>query len=251
MTFAVRLDVFEGPLDLLLQLVSKERVDVSDVSISKITDDFLRALEGLEIADLDDLSSFLVLAATLLELKSLKLLPHEAAADPEVAALLEERDLLLHRLVGYATFKAAAAAVGEALARGEGFFVRTAGISEELAASVPDPVGPIDPARLAELASRLFTRRPAVSVDTSFVAPVRVSLSDAMQWLTSEIRTRGKASFTELCRSIARIEVVVRFLALLELARHDRIDLEQNRPFGEIVIRWREPLAGAGADGAA
>jgi segregation and condensation protein A len=187
----------------------------------------------------------------LLELKSLKLLPREAAADPEVAALLEERDRLLHRLVGYATFKAAAAAVGEALARGEGFFVRTAGIPEELAVRVPDPVGPIDPARLAELATRLFTRRPAGAVDTSFVAPVRVSLTDAIQWLSGEIRTRGKASFTELCRSIARIEVVVRFLALLELARYDRVDLEQERPFGEIVIRWREPFSGAEADGSA
>ena len=110
MTFAVHQDVFEGPLDLLLQLVSKDRVDVAEVTIATITDDFLRAIEALGSLDLDAASSFLVLAATLLELKSLKLLPREEA-DPETTALLEERDRLLQRLVEYATFKGAADAL--------------------------------------------------------------------------------------------------------------------------------------------
>ncbi|MGH2690409.1 MAG: segregation/condensation protein A, partial [Actinomycetota bacterium] len=103
MTYSVRLDAFEGPLDLLLHLVSRERMDVAEISISAITEEFLRSIDPLQELDLDAASGFLVLAATLLELKSLKLLPRRVAVDPEVAALLEERDRLLHRLVEYST----------------------------------------------------------------------------------------------------------------------------------------------------
>src|SRR5260370_9563610 len=125
-SFPVHQDVFEGPVDLLLQLVSKERVDVAEVNIATITDDFLRAIEALGSLDLDAASSFLVLAATLLELKSLKLLPREEA-DPEMAALLEERDRLLQRLVGDGTFKGAAGRIVVALEAHAGYFTRTRG----------------------------------------------------------------------------------------------------------------------------
>jgi len=135
-SFPVHQDVFEGPLDLLLQLVSKERVDVAEVNIATITDDFLRAIEALGSLDLDAASSFLVLAATLLELKSLKLLPREEA-DPETAALLEERDRLLQRLVEYATFKGASEALGWALEANEGYFTRTGGVPDELRPALP------------------------------------------------------------------------------------------------------------------
>src|SRR5260370_5825414 len=139
-SFPVHQDVFEGPVDLLLQLVSKERVGAAEVTIAAIPDDFLGAMEALGSLDLDAASSFLVLAATLLELKSLKLLPREEA-DPEMAALLEERDRLLQRLVEYATFKGAADALSWALEANEGYFTRTGGGPDELRPAPPDLPG--------------------------------------------------------------------------------------------------------------
>ncbi|MGH7425429.1 MAG: segregation and condensation protein A, partial [Candidatus Methylomirabilales bacterium] len=124
MSFPVRLEVFEGPLGLLLHLISRQRLDVAEVSISTITDEYLKAIGELPEMDLEAATAFLVLAATLLELKSLKLLPVACPADPELAALLEERDLLLHRLIEYSAFKRAAGALAELLDENDGYHPR-------------------------------------------------------------------------------------------------------------------------------
>ena len=248
MTFSVHLEVFEGPLDLLLQLVSKERVDVAEVSICTITDDYLRAVEALGTVDLESATSFLVLAATLMELKSLKLLPREAA-DPETAVLLEERDRLLQRLVEYATFKEAAEAMGRALDANEGYFTRSGGIPEEFRPAVPDPLEGVTPEAFWRVAARVFAprvRAAAAVVDTSYIAPVRMSVTEMVEVLAEELRRRRAASFRELCgESASRAEVVVRFLALLELFRQQCVDVEQPRPFEGITVRWRQPLLGS------
>jgi segregation and condensation protein A len=244
MTYSVRLDAFEGPLDLLLHLVSRERVDVAEISISAITEEFLRSIDALEELDLDVASGFLVLAATLLELKSLKLLPRHVVIDPEVAALLEERDRLLHRLVEYSTFKGATEFLVGALKANEGFYVREAGVPEELVPAIPDVMGGVTPAKLAKTAARVFAPRERVPVDVSHMGPIRISVREVILELESRLREAGVASFRDLCRGSGdRIEVVVRFLALLELVKGDSVDVEQRSPFSDIVVRWRRPMS--------
>jgi segregation and condensation protein A len=244
-SFAVHQDVFEGPLDLLLQLVSKDRVDVAEVTIATITDDFLRAIEALGSLDLDAASSFLVLAATLLELKSLKLLPREEA-DPETAALLEERDRLLQRLVEYATFKGAADALSWVLDANEGYFTRTGGIPDELRPALPDLLEGVTLEQFWKVAVKVFAPRVSAPVDTSYIAPMRVSVAEMVEVLAEELRRRRAVSFRDLCgESASRADVVVRFLALLELFRQQYVEVEQPGPFDGITVRWRQPHTGA------
>jgi segregation and condensation protein A len=244
MTYSVRIDAFEGPLDLLLHLVSRERVDVAEISIAAITEEFLRSVEELDEIDLDVASGFLVLAATLLELKSLKLLPRRVVVDPEVAALLEERDRLLHRLVEYSTFKGAADALAGVFKANEGYFVREASVPEELVPAIPDVMRGVTPAKLAKTAAKVFTPREPVPVDISHMGPVRISVREVIRELEGRLREMGVASFSDLCRgSEERIEVVVRFLALLELVKSDSVEVEQRSPFADIVVRWRRPMA--------
>jgi segregation and condensation protein A len=244
-THAVRLDVFEGPLDLLLHLVSKERLDVAEISISAITDEYLQTLKKMDEFDLETVSSFLLLAATLLELKSLKLLPGGYEDDPELAALLEERDHLIHRLIEYSTFKKVSTAISEGLTAGRGYFPRIADIPQEFLRVAPDLLEGVNVETLAQAASRLFAPRATPVVDVSFIAPIRVSVRETIDLLEEEIRTRKITSFRDLCNEVShRIEVIVRFLALLELFRTESVDIEQSRPFDEIVVRWRQPRVG-------
>jgi segregation and condensation protein A len=250
MSFPVHLDVFEGPLDLLLQLVSKDRVDVTEVSICTITDDYLRAIEALGTIELESASSFLVLAATLLELKSARLLPREEA-DPETAALLEERDHLLQRLVEYATFKGAAAALSALLEANEGMFNRTGGLPDELRPALPDLLRGVSLDDFLAIARRAFAPRvdpgPGQSIlDTPYIAPIRVSVGEMIELLIDELRRRPATSFRDLCGTGAsRLDVVIRFLAVLELVRQSSVEVEQPGPFGEITIRWRQPRLGS------
>lgn len=245
MTYAVRLDVFEGPLDLLLHLVSKERLDVADISVSTITDEYLSALRGMEEIDLDVASSFLILAATLLELKSIRLLPGRNLDDPEISALLEERDHLLHRLIEYSTFKKASEVISVGLELGRGYFPRIADIPAELIPTAPDLLEGTTPGQLAAAAIKVLAPKARAPVDTSFIAPIRVSVREMIGLLSEQVRSRGTASFRELCRqATARIEVIVRFLALLELFRTEAVDLDQPKPFDDIIIRWRRPNVG-------
>lgn len=245
MTHEVRLEVFEGPLDLLLHLVSKERLDVAEISISSITDEYLRTLKKVEEFDLETVSSFLLLAATLLELKSFKLLPGGHADDPELAALLEERDHLIHRLIEYSTFKKVSGAIAVGLERGRGYFPRVADIPEELVGVAPDLLEGVKIDSLARAASRLFAPKALPAVDVSYIAPIRVSVRETIDLLEQEIRLSRTTSFRDLCAQVSsRIEVIVRFLALLEMFRTESVDLEQPRPFDEIVVRWRHPKLG-------
>lgn len=249
MTYAVRLDVFEGPLDLLLNLVSKERVDVADISISSITDEYLHAVRQLGEIELDAASSFLVLAATLLELKSLKLLPKSSTIDPELAALLEERDHLIHRLIEYSTFKSAAEQLTRMFVGNEGYFSRVADLPEELQPSLPDIFEGLTGAKVAAAAAIALAPRVLERVDISHVTPIRVSVREMVDMLAEEISESGTTSFRRLCMKAAgRIDVIVRFLALLELFKLQSIELEQSKPFEDITIRWRRPNLGTEND---
>jgi segregation and condensation protein A len=243
MTYPVKLDVYEGPLDLLLQLVSKERLDVADVSISAVTEEYLKATSAMGDVDLETASSFLVLAATLLELKSLKLLPHRTTPDPEIKMLLEERDRLLHRLIVYSSFKQAAARLSRDLADNAGFHSREAELPEELIPDVPDIFRNLTAEQLAAAAARALGPSQRPSVDTSHLTPLTVSLEQMVLELTRRIRTAGVSSFRELCKDFQRMKVVVSFLALLELYRTDAVELQQTEPFDTITVTWRQERA--------
>jgi segregation and condensation protein A len=238
-TYAVKLDVYEGPLDLLLQLVSKERLNVADICIADVTEEFLRAMDQMGEVDLETASSFLVLAATLLELKSLKLLPDRNPVDPDIKLLLEERDRLLHRLIVYSSFKDAAAKLSLLFNENAGYHSRIADLPTELIPSAPDLFQGLTPQILASAAAAALTPAQKPEVDTSHLTPIRVSLPEMVERLRAQIRMARNSSFRRLCAGAsARIEVVVSFLAVLELFKAEVVELDQTQPFGDIGISW-------------
>lgn len=238
MVHEVKTEVFEGPIDLLLQLITRQRVDIYEVSLAAITEEYLRVLDRLEDLDLEQATGFLVVAATLLELKSARLLPG-AALDETDPRLLEERDLLLAKLVELSTFREAGAWLSSALTAGEGFIGRDVALEPHLMGVAPDPLEGLRGDHLAAAAARALAPRPVPVLDTSHVAPIRASVKDAIEELAETLGRGNRATFESLCgRGRNRIEVVVRFLALLELFKAGAIDLRQADRFGDITAEW-------------
>ncbi|MFN2586549.1 MAG: ScpA family protein [Actinomycetota bacterium] len=239
MAYEVKLEVFEGPIDLLLHLITRQRVDIYDVSLSQITEEYLAALDGLEGLDLEAATGFLVVAATLLELKSARLLPGRTSGD-EAGSLLEERDLLLARLVECATFREAGAWLARRLAAGAALHGRSAGLEDRFVDLAPKLVVTASPERLGALAAALTAPRPVPEVDVSHIAPIQASVRDAILEVAARLRERpGPAAFRDLCPGAPeRIDVVVRFLALLELFKAGAVDLVQVERFGDIRAEW-------------
>lgn len=235
----MKLDVYEGPLDLLLQLISKERLDVADISIAGVTEEYLRAVRDMGEVDLETASSFLVLAATLLELKSLKLLPKRSTEDPEIKLLLEERDRLLHRLIVYASFKEMASQLADRLEANAGYFARAAELPEELIPAAPDPLQDLTGEKLAQAAVRALAPPEEETVDLSHVTPVKVSLEEMIDTLKERMRRQRQSTFRALCSaSTSRMDVVVSLLAVLELSKHLVIEIDQEEPFADISLKW-------------
>lgn len=238
MAYEVKLEVFEGPIDLLLHLITRQRVDIYDVSLSQITEEYLAALEGLDGTDLETATGFLVVAATLLELKSARLLPGRTG-DEEAGQLLEERDLLLARLVECATFRDAGAWLASGLEAGSAAHGRAVGLEERFVDLAPKLVVKTSPERLGALAAALLAPKPPAEVDVSHVTPIRATVRDAILEVSSLLRSGGPAAFRELCSGVfERIDVVVRFLALLELFKAGAVDLVQVERFGDIRAEW-------------
>lgn len=250
MPYEVKLEAYEGPIDLLLHLITRQRVDIYDVSLAQITEEYLAALEGLDGTDhgsaeggvaysLETATGFLVVAATLLELKSARLLPGRTAGE-EDGRLLEERDLLLARLVECSTFRDAGGWLARGLAEGAALHGRSAGLEERFVDLAPKLVIKTPPERLGALAAALLAPRPAPEVDVSHVAPIRATVRDAILEVSGYLRDRGgPAGFRELCSGAeGRIDVVVRFLALLELFKAGAVDLVQVDRFGDIEAVW-------------
>lgn len=238
MTYEVRLDVFEGPIDLLLSLITRQRVDIYEISISTITEEYIAALKQMDTIDLEVTTGFLVVAATLLELKSARLLPGRALDDVE-AQLLEERDLLLARLVECSTYRAAGEEIAVRLAEGAAFFPRLVTLEPRYADVVPDLLARLSLVHLGRAAATALAPKPEVLLDTSHVAPIRASVRDAITELVGVLQHGGQKSFVELCRGQTdRLEVVVRFLALLEMFKAGAVDLGQADRFGDITAVW-------------
>ena len=238
MVHEVKTDVFEGPIDLLLQLITRQRVDIYEVSLSAITEEYLKVLDSLDDLDLEAATGFLVVAATLLELKSARLLPSASIeeADPR---LLEERDLLLAKLVELSTFREAGAWLSSELAAGEGFIGRIVGLEPHLMQLVPDPLDGLTGDHLARAAARALAPKPVVELDTSHVTPSTESVRDAIEELGRSLQTQKRAAFRDLCGpGRTRLQVIVRFLALLELFKAGAVDLIQGDRFGEIEASW-------------
>lgn len=233
----MKTEVFEGPIDLLLRLITRQRVDIYEVSLAAITEEYLEVLESLDSLDLEQTTGFLVVAATLLELKSARLLPHPAEeTDPQ---LLEERDRLLAKLVELSTFREAGAWLSSQLAAGEAFLARAVELEPHLLDLVPDPLEGLTGAQVGRAAARALAPRPVVELDTSHVAPIRESVRDAIAELAGRMQAVERSSFRSLCGGHrTRIEVVVRFLALLELFKAGAIDLAQADRFGDITAVW-------------
>jgi segregation and condensation protein A len=236
-TYRVSIGSFEGPFDLLLHLIARHKVDIYEIPLAQITDDYLTVLREMEILDLEVATEFLIVAATLVELKAARLLPGED--DPELEELaLEARDLLYARLLDYRTFKEAAAHLARRLGDHAGYVARAVGLEEPFASMVPEADLRIGPAELAALAARALAERPDPVVDLSHVQPVRMTVREAAGMVMDELdRAGGRASFRELtggCRH--RIEVIVHFLAVLELFKLEHVDLEQGDSFGELVV---------------
>jgi segregation and condensation protein A len=242
-TFAVSTPTFEGPIDLLLHLVSSHEVDVLDIALLPIVDGFVRVLtEQRDRIDFNQLSEFLLVAAILIELKSQKLLPgRETADDDDDLIGWEERDLLLARLLECRAYAAAAdvfVALAEQAARS---VPREVGLPADFAVHAPDLLAGVTPEELAQAYLRGAAERPVPRVDLSHVTVDTVSVAEAVSALIAVPRHDRATSFRSMVEGCAtRMEVIVRFLALLELCKMGRVNLGQGRTFGDLQIEWLE-----------
>jgi len=253
MSYAVSTPVFEGPFDLLLHLISREEVDIYEVPLVRIVDAYLAELARLEERgglDLDTATEFLLIAATLVELKARRLLPGRSEIDVDEELLYEERDLLLARLLECKTFKDAAAALA-ALREAAGRAVpRSAGLEEPFASMAPDPLERVTLDDFLAAALRAFTPKAVPHVSLDHVTPIRVTVREAIGDVLRRLPLQGAVSFRRLtndCRT--RIDLVVRFLAVLELYKRGAVDLEQADVFGELVVRRLAELDGVDLSG--
>ena len=240
MPYDVTTPVFEGPFDLLLHLILREQVELYDVSLTKIVDAYLTELESMEKLSLDVATEFLLIAATLIELKTRRLLPGDDDLDlDEELALWSERDLLLTRLVECKTFKDAAVALHALSDRAGRSFPRLAGPDERFIELTPDVLEGVTADDLRTAFLRAAAPKPAPFIDLDHVAPIRASVTDAVVELLEELPIAGTITFRELTGALVeRLDVVVRFLAVLELFKQGFVDLDQPRTFGDIRIVW-------------
>lgn len=238
--FTVRLPNFTGPFDLLLQLIGKHKLDLTEVALHQVTDEFLAYIRALgDDWNLDEASEFLVVAATLLDLKAARLLPAAQVEDEEDLALLEARDLLFARLLQYQAFKEAAGYLGTLAEAGRARWPRAVALEPRYAEALPDLVLGIGPERLAALAVRALSPKPVPVVSIDHVHQVRVSVREHAAVLRDLLLRSRTATFRALCADCRNIlEVVARFLALLELYREGMVGFEQVQALGELTVRW-------------
>ncbi len=254
--FAVSLSNFEGPFDLLLSLISKHQVDITEVSLSKVTDEFISYLKQLDDAEeMDQASEFLVIAATLLDLKIAGLLPKGEVVDAEDVALLEARDLLFARLLQYRAFKEIATWFNTAINIEGDRIARDVRIEERFKNQQPELVWTITKEDLAHLAEETMRPREIPMVGLTHLHASRVSIREQARIVVDLLRANRKVTFFEIIREVTeRAVVVARFLSILELYRLDALGFTQDNPLGELTLIWRDAdfdddrLATLGAD---
>ncbi len=239
MAYDVRTSVFEGPFDLLLHLILAEEVDLWDVSLADVVDAYLAEIEGMGRVDLEVATEFLLIAATLVELKARRLLPgrDDVELDEELLRF-EERDLLLARLLECKTFQDAARSLDALRREGARRWSRRAGPEEPFRSLAPDPLSGLGPADIHAAALRALTPAAVPEVDLDHVAPVRASVRDAVDEVLLLLPSREPVSFRRLVEGVGdRLSVIVRFLAVLELFKQGVVDLEQAGTFADLTVR--------------
>jgi segregation and condensation protein A len=244
--FSVSVGSFEGPFDLLLQLISKHKLEVTELALHIVTDEFIAHLraQGPEW-DLDETTEFLVVAATLLDLKAARLLPSGEVEDEEDLALLEARDLLFARLLQYRAYKDVSALFAERMARAARQAPRTVGLEPHFADLLPEVVLGLGPEAFAALAAKALTPRVEAEVSVSHLHVPLVSVREQAAIIVGRLRRQRTATFRALVSDATTTMVVIgRFLALLELFREGSVSFEQVAPLGDLTIRWTGSDAG-------
>lgn len=240
MSFTVQTEVFEGPFDLLLHLILKEDVDIYEIELAGIVDAYLDELSRMDENDLEISTEFLLIAATLVELKCRRLLPVDDDFDlDEELMLWEERDLLLARLLECKTFKDAALVLNDLMEVSQLTVPRQFGLEDPFLALTPDPLAAMTAQKLRRAFLRLVSEKPTPSLTLDHVSISKASVNDAIEALVYDLPRSGPRSFRQLTDGLTeRIEVVVYFLAVLELFKQGLIDVEQTDCFGDINVSW-------------
>jgi len=241
--FQVHLDNFDGPFDLLLQLISRHKLDITEISLSLVTDEFIAYIRALEVSGegwrLDQATEFLVIAATLLDLKAARLLPSGEIEDEEDLALLEARDILFARLLQYRAFKEIAASFQEAIAAADSSFPRVVALDPALSSLLPEVLIGVGPARFAAIADRVLTPKAPPVVALEHLHSALVSVSEESKIVVEALRKGRTLSFRSLiAEADSTLVVVARFLALLDLYRQGALRFEQVVALGELQISW-------------
>ena len=241
--FSVHLSNFDGPFDLLLQLISRHRLDITEVSLSLVTDEFISYIRSLEVSgqgwQLDQATEFLVVAATLLDLKAARLLPSGEVEDEEDLALLEARDILFARLLQYRAFKEIAASFQTMIEAADKAFPRVVALDPALAALLPEVLIGVGPERFASIAERVLTPKSPPVVAIAHLHMALVSVSEQSKLVVEALRHSKTMSFRSLCHDAdSTMVVVARFLALLDLYRQGNLRFNQVMALGELQISW-------------
>jgi segregation and condensation protein A len=241
-SFQVHLDVFEGPFDLLLALISKHKLDITEIALSAVTDEFIAYIRALAGGwDLDQASYFLVVAATLLDLKAARLLPAGEVDDEEDLALLEARDLLFARLLQYRAYKQVADVFAAKIATEGRLYPRRVPMETRFAELLPEVLIGIGAAEFAAIAARVLAPREPPVVSTAHLHVPRTSVREQAEILLARLRTLRRATFRQLIADCSgTYEIVARFLAALELYRDGRISLDQIAPLGDLYLTWTD-----------
>jgi segregation and condensation protein A len=242
-SFSLHLSNFEGPFDLLLQLISKHKMDVTEVALGAVTDEFIAHIKGVEGGkegwDLDETTEFLVIAATLLDLKAARLLPSGEIEDEADLALLEARDLLFARLLQFRAFKEIASIFSARFEIQEKTFPRTVALDPQLAQLLPEVLIGVTPARFAALAQRALAPKVPLTLSTEHLHQVQVNVAAEASKIVDLLRKNARVSFRSLIADAdSTLLVVARFLALLELYREGVVRFEQVVALGELQITW-------------
>ena len=239
--FAVRLDNFEGPFDLLLSLISKHKMDVTEVALSRVTDEFIAHIKGAgEVWDLEQTTSFLLVASTLLDLKAARLLPQGDVEDEEDLALLEARDLLFARLLQYKAFKLVAGVLDERMTGESRRHARSVGLEERFATLLPDVLIGLGLEEFARLAAKALAPKPEPEqIGLAHIHAPAVSVREQATIVMGRLQSSGTLTFRAIAADAPdTMTRVARFLALLELFREGVVSFDQITPLGELSVRW-------------
>jgi segregation and condensation protein A len=232
--------IYEGPFDLLLHLILREEVDIHEISLSTIVDAYLAELSKMQELDLEVATEFLLIAATLIELKTRRLLPGRENVDlDDELALWEERDLLLARLLECKTFKDVAKILAHFVDDADRVYGRTTGVDERFNDVAPDLLEGLTVEKLQKGFVSAITPRPREELSLYHVSPIRFTVAEAVQEMMEELPRLGTSSFRRLTADLVeRLEIVVRFLAILEMYKQGYIELDQSDRFGDITVQW-------------